>query len=86
MIRLSVGEWHLVTRLSYGEDDVLKKQKTAYRPLNMYFDGLFRNINLTQFNSRFKELDFKVIYDIDALKIALYYFINRALNERKDHC
>ena len=42
--------------------------------LNMYFDGLFNNINLTQFDSRFEDLDFKTIDDIDALKIALYYF------------
>ncbi len=55
-------------RLSYGEDAVLKKSKTMHRLLNTYFDSLFRNINLNQFNSRFEELDFEVMDNIDTLK------------------
>ena len=32
------------------------------------------------------DLDFKAMDDIDVLKIALFYFADRVLNRRKDHC
>ena len=60
------------------------KVKTLHRLLNTYFDDLFCNVNLRQFDSRFEDLNFEVMDD--ALKIVLYYFINRILNRRKDHC
>ena len=31
------------------------------------------------------DLDFRAMHDTDALKIALFYFADRVLNERKDH-
>ena len=85
MIRLSIGEWCLVTRLCYGEDVVLTKHKTMHRLLKKYFVGRFREINLDQVEQRFMDLDFRAMHDTDALKIALFYFADRVLNERKDH-
>ena len=86
LIRLSIGEWCLVTALSYGVDTALTNNKTVHKLLNTYFDGLFRNITLKQFDALFEELDFKAMDDIDTLKIALFYFANRVLNGRKGHC
>ncbi|GAY49411.1 hypothetical protein CUMW_118870, partial [Citrus unshiu] len=51
--------------------------------LNTYFDRLFRNINLKQFDALFEELDFEAMDDIDALKTVLFYFADRVLNGRK---
>ena len=85
LIRLSIGEWCLVTGLSYAVDIALTNNKTVHRLLNKYFDGLFHNINLKQFDTLFKKLDFEAMDDIDALKIALFYFADRVLNGRKDH-
>ena len=31
-------------------------------------------------------LDFKTMDDTDALKIAMFYFADKVLNRRKDHC
>ncbi|GAY31825.1 hypothetical protein CUMW_272370 [Citrus unshiu] len=86
LIHLSIAEWCLVIRLSYGVDTTLRNKKTVHRLLNMYFDGLFRNINLKQFDALFEKLDFEAMDDIDALKIVLFYFADRDLNGRKDHC
>ncbi|GAY62287.1 hypothetical protein CUMW_216610, partial [Citrus unshiu] len=86
LICLSIGEWCLVTGLSYGEDTALKKLKTVHRLLITYFNGLSRNINLKRFDVLFEELDFEAMDDIDALKIALFYFADRVLNGRKGHC
>ena len=47
---------------------------------------MFRNINLKQFDALFEELDFEAMDDIDALKIALFYFMDKVLNGRKGHC
>ena len=58
----------------------------VHRLLNTYFDDLFHNINLKQFGSRFEDLNFKVMDDIDTLKITLFYFADRVLNGRKSHC
>ena len=85
LIRLSIGEWCLVTRLSYGVDTALTNNKTVHRLLNKYFDGLFHNINLKLFDALFKELDFEAMDNIVALKIALFYFADRVLNGRKCH-
>ena len=85
-IRLSIEEWCLVTRLYYGEDVVLTKHKIMHRLLKKYFVGKFREINLDQFEQRFMNLDFRVMDDTDALKIVLFYFADRVLNGRKDHC
>ena len=52
----------------------------------MYFDSLFHNINLLQFDALFEELDFEAMDDIDALKVALFNFAGRVLNGRKGHC
>ena len=86
LIRLSIGEWCLVTALSYGVDTALTNNKTVHKLLNTYFDGLFRNITLKQFDALFEELDFKAMDDIDTLKIALFYFADRVLNGRKGYC
>lgn len=32
------------------------------------------------------DLDFEAMDDNDALKITLFYFVNRILNRRKEHC
>ena len=73
---LSIGEWCLVTELSYGVDTALTNNKMVHRLLNTCFDGLFRNINLKQFDALFKELDFKAMDNINALKITLFYFVD----------
>ena len=86
LILLSIGEWCLVTRLCYGKDVVLTKHKTMHRLLKKYFAGKFREINVGQFEQIFMDLDFKAMDDIDVLKIALFYFADRVLNRRKDHC
>ena len=54
-----------------------------HRLLNTYFDRLFHNINLKQFDALFEELDFEAMDDIDALKTVLFYFADRVLNGRK---
>lgn len=56
-----------------------------YRLLNKYFDGRLCNLNLDIFDSRFEDLVFQAMVDIDVLKITLYYSTNKALNGRNDH-
>lgn len=56
-----------------------------YRLLHKYFDGRLCNSNLDIFDSRFEDLVFQAIADIDALKITLYYSTEKALNGRKYH-
>ena len=85
LICLSIGEWNLVTVLFYGVDTALTNKKMVNRLLNTYVDGLFHNINLKQIDVLF-ELDFEVMDNIDALKIALFYFADRVVNGRKCHC
>ncbi|KDO39422.1 hypothetical protein CISIN_1g036576mg, partial [Citrus sinensis] len=82
----SIREWCLVTGLCYGEDVVLMKHKTIHRLLKKYFVGMFREINLGQFEQRFMDLNFRAMDDTKALKIALFSFVDRAINGRKDHC
>ena len=72
--------------LCYGEDVMLIKHKTMHRLLKKYFAGKFREINFDQFEQIFMDLDFRAMDDIDALKVALFYYANRVLNRRKDHC
>ena len=86
LMRLSIAEWCLVTRLSYGVDTALRNKQTVHRLLDMYFDGLHRNINVKQFDVLFKKLKFEAMDDIDPLKIALFYFADRVPNARKNHC
>ena len=57
-----------------------------HKLLKKYFGGKNHDINLRQFEQRFMNLDFKTMDDTDALKIAMFYFANRVLNGRKDHC
>ncbi|GAY68779.1 hypothetical protein CUMW_266870 [Citrus unshiu] len=45
---------------------------------NTYFGGVHRKINVNQFDAVFKELKFEEMDDMDALKIALFYFADRA--------
>ncbi|GAY66809.1 hypothetical protein CUMW_251730 [Citrus unshiu] len=52
----------------------------------MYFGGVHRKINVKEFDALFKELKFEEMDDMDALKIALFYFTDRVLNARKNHC
>lgn len=59
--------------------------KALDRVVNKYFSGRFKDMNLKQLDARFIALNFRAIDDIDALKIALYYFTNRVLNGRNDH-
>ena len=67
LICSSIREWCLVTRLSYGIDTALTNNKTEHRLLNTYFNGLFPNINLKQFDTLFEELDFKAMDNMDTL-------------------
>lgn len=53
--------------------------------LNKYFGELFRKMNLVQFESIFANLHFDNMDNIDALKMVLYYFIDRVLTGRKNH-
>ena len=85
LIRLLNGEWCLVTGFSYDVDTALTNNKTGHTLLKTYFGGLFRNINLKQFDALFEKLNFEAMDDIDALKIALFYFVDRVLNGRKGH-
>ena len=86
LIRLSIGEWCLVTGLCYGEKVFLTKHKTMHRLLKKYFVGRFREINLDQVEQRFMNLDFKTMDDTNALKIVMFYFADRVLHGRKDNC
>ncbi|KDO37216.1 hypothetical protein CISIN_1g041318mg, partial [Citrus sinensis] len=86
LIRLSIVEWCLVTGLSYGVDTELRDNKTVDMLRNTYFGGVHRKINVKEFDALFKELKFEEIDDMDALKIALFYFADRVLNARKNHC
>ena len=82
----SIVEWCLVTGLSYGVATELRNNKTVHRLRNTYFGGVHRKINVKEFNALFKELKFEEMNDMDALKIALFYFADRVLNARKNHC
>ena len=53
--------------------------------LNKYFGDLFRKMNLVQFASIFVDLHFDNMDNIDALKMMLYYFIDRVLTGRKNY-
>ena len=53
---------------------------------NTYFGGVRRKINVNEFDAVFKELKFEEMDDMDALKIVLFYFADRVLNARKNHC
>ncbi|KAK9181049.1 hypothetical protein WN944_024186 [Citrus x changshan-huyou] len=86
VIRLSIVEWCLVTRLSFGVDTNKKNDEMEQRLWNTYFGGVHRKINVKQFDAVFKELKFEEMNDMDALKIALFYFADRVLNVRKNHC
>ncbi|GAY65417.1 hypothetical protein CUMW_240980 [Citrus unshiu] len=86
LIRLSIVKWCLVTGLSYGVDTELRDDKKIDRLWKTYFGGVHRKINIKEFDALFKELKFEEVDDMDALKIALFYFANRVLNERKNHC
>ncbi|GAY60485.1 hypothetical protein CUMW_202320 [Citrus unshiu] len=65
LIRLSFGEWCLVTGICYGKNVVLTKHKTSHRLLKKYFGGRNRDINLGQFEERFMNLEFKTMDDTD---------------------
>ncbi|KAK9187613.1 hypothetical protein WN944_019011 [Citrus x changshan-huyou] len=80
------GEYRGEDQLWFQIDTAQTNNKTVHRLLNTYFDGLFRNITLKQFDALFEELDFKAMDDIDTLKIALFYFADRVLNGRKGYC
>ena len=86
LIRLSIVEWCLVTGLSFGVDTNQKNDEMEQRLRNTYFGGVHRKINVKQFDAVFKELKFEEMDDMDALKIALFYFADRVLNARKNHC
>lgn len=64
----------------YTENQVLR-QTTGY--VILYFDGNLR-ANLKELDENFEDLNFNDMDNIDALKIALYYFANRVFNGRKD--
>ena len=85
LVRLSIGEWCLITGLSNGPNVEPKNLKTQHRLLNKYFGGRFKDLTLKQLDARFSTLKFRAMDDTDALKIALYYFADRVLKGRKDH-
>lgn len=86
LIRLSIVEWCLVTGLSFGIDTNQENDEMEQRLRNTYFGGVHRKINVKQFDAVSKKLKFKEMDDMDALKIALFYFADRILNARKNHC
>ncbi|GAY60940.1 hypothetical protein CUMW_205960 [Citrus unshiu] len=86
LIRLPIVEWCLVTGLSYGVDTKLRNNKTVHRLRNTYFGGVHHKINLKEFDALFKKLKFEEMDDMDTLKIALFYFADRVLNAKKNHC
>ncbi|XP_052300032.1 uncharacterized protein LOC107177970 [Citrus sinensis] len=86
LIRLSIVKWCLVTGLSYGVDTELRDDKKIDRLWKTYFGGVHRKINVKEFDALFKELKFEEMDDMDSLKIALFYFADRVLNVRKNHC
>ncbi|KAH9671507.1 hypothetical protein KPL70_017399 [Citrus sinensis] len=85
LARLSIDEWCLVTGLKYGVYDIHRKAKVGvqHRLRDLYFDGDL-GATLKEFDARFEALNFNDVDDVDALKIALYYFADRVLNGRKD--
>lgn len=85
LIRLSIGEWCLITRLSNGLNVLLKNMKAHHRMFDKYFGGRSKDLNLKKLDARFCALNFRAMDHIDALKIALYYFAYRILNKRKDN-
>ncbi|GAY42361.1 hypothetical protein CUMW_066240 [Citrus unshiu] len=86
LIRLSIVEWCLVTGLSFGVDTNQKNDQMEQRLRSTYFGGVHRKINVKEFDAIFNELKFEELDDMDALKIALFYFADRVLNARKNHC
>jgi len=86
LIRLSIIEWCLVTGLSFGVDTNQQNDEIEQRLQNTYFGGVHRKMNVNQFDAIFKELKFEKMDDMDALKIAMFYFADRVLNARKNHC
>ena len=86
LIRLSIVEWCLVIGLSFGVDTNKKNDEMEQRLRNTYFGGVRRKLNVNEFDAVFKELKFEEMDDMDALKIALFYFADRVLNARKNHC
>ncbi|KAH9667254.1 hypothetical protein KPL70_020965 [Citrus sinensis] len=85
LIRLSIVEWCLVTGLSFGVDTNKKNDEMEQRLRNTYFGGVHRKINVKEFDAIFKELKFEEMDDMDALKIALFYFADRVLNAIRKH-
>ena len=89
LIRLSIVEWCLVTGLSFGVNTKRKIDEMEQRLRKTYFGGVHHKINVKEFDALFKELKFEEMDDMDdmdALKIALFYFTDRVLNARKNHC
>ena len=80
---MSIVEWCLVTGLSFGVDTNKKNDEMEQRLRNAYFGGVHRKINVKEFDAIFKELKFEEMDDMDALKIALFYFADRVLNAKK---
>ncbi|GAY63400.1 hypothetical protein CUMW_225250 [Citrus unshiu] len=86
LIRLSIVEWCLVTGLSFGVDTKQKNDEMEQRLRNTYFGGVHRKISVNEFDAVFKKLKFEEMDNMEALKIALFYFTDRVLNARKNHC
>ena len=57
-----------------------------HRLRNAYFGGVHHKINVKEFDALFKNLKLEEMDDMDALKISLFYFADRVLNVRKNHC
>jgi Domain of unknown function (DUF1985) len=83
-IRLSIAEWCLVTGLNCGGEELEHNPGKKNRLLKKYF-GNCSSLSLKELDERFMFLDFKGMKDLDALKIALYYFADRVLFGRKSN-
>lgn len=53
------------------------------RLCDLYFESNI-DVTLKRFNKKFENLNFNDMSDVDALKVALYYFADRVLNRSKD--
>ena len=91
LLRLSIRKWCLITRLKCGklrDLEEFKKIGGSWRIHDVYFDGN-DEFQLQELDTMFDAFDFTQINDKNALRIALFYFMDRILcarpNERPIH-
>ena len=72
MLRFSLQEWCLVTRLKCGNVESLYKKHVGWRIRDQYFGAQYFKLNELEY--KFDDFYFANMDDTDALRIALFYF------------